>query len=77
MTTTPVLTEALGMSELKATDRCDRCGARAAVATDHSGTTLLWCAHHFRENEAALTGHVMLDSRNNLHSDQEAPASAR
>jgi hypothetical protein len=41
---------------LDATDRCDRCSARAAVVTEMpGGGTLLWCAHHYGENEVALT----------------------
>jgi hypothetical protein len=40
---------------LTASDRCDRCSARAVVATVmRSGSTLLWCAHHYSRNEAAL-----------------------
>jgi hypothetical protein len=65
---TSVGTEALVMDTLKATDRCDRCGAQAYVATDHSGLVLLWCAHHFEENEVKLIRYVVLDLRNNLHS---------
>ncbi|MDQ2838086.1 MAG: hypothetical protein M3Y42_10255 [Actinomycetota bacterium] len=41
---------------LLATDRCDRCAARAAVVTVmRGGGTLLWCAHHYAENESALS----------------------
>jgi hypothetical protein len=40
---------------LTASDRCDRCSARAVVVTVvRSGSTLLWCAHHYGKNEAAL-----------------------
>ena len=40
---------------LTAADRCDRCSARAVVVTvTRSGGTLLWCAHHYDVNEAAL-----------------------
>ena len=36
-------------------DRCDRCGAQAYVrATLDSGFDLLFCAHHFHENEGRL-----------------------
>ena len=36
-------------------DRCDRCSARAVVATVvQNGGTLLWCAHHYALNEVAL-----------------------
>jgi hypothetical protein len=41
--------------QLTAADRCDRCGAQAYVrATLDSGLDLLFCAHHFHENEARL-----------------------
>lgn len=41
--------------ELTAADRCDRCGAQAYVrATLDSGFDLLFCAHHFHENEGRL-----------------------
>jgi len=41
--------------ELTAADRCDRCGAHAYVrATLDSGLELLFCAHHFHENELRL-----------------------
>ncbi len=38
---------------LAVTDRCDRCGAQAYVRT--SPGQMLWCAHHFRAHEPALT----------------------
>jgi len=42
-------------SPLTATDRCDRCGAQAYVRTTLlSGSELLFCAHHWHDNEAAL-----------------------
>ena len=40
---------------LTAADRCDRCSARAVVATViRSSGTLVWCAHHYAVNKAAL-----------------------
>jgi hypothetical protein len=40
---------------MTAADRCDRCSARAVVATViRSSGTLLWCAHHYAVNQAAL-----------------------
>ncbi len=49
------MSTATTMSELTAADRCDRCGAQAYVrATLDSGLDLLFCAHHFHENEARL-----------------------
>lgn len=42
-------------SPLAAIDRCDRCGAQAYVrATLESGLELLFCAHHWRDNESRL-----------------------
>ena len=42
-------------SPMTAADRCDRCGAQAYVrATMISGSELLFCAHHWHENESAL-----------------------
>jgi hypothetical protein len=41
--------------ELVTTDRCDRCGAQAYVRTVlPSGSELLFCRHHWFENEARL-----------------------
>jgi ribosomal protein S14 len=49
------LSTTVAAEPLTATDRCDRCGAQAYVrATMESGLDLVLCAHHFRENEAAL-----------------------
>ncbi|GAA3160360.1 hypothetical protein GCM10010466_59030 [Planomonospora alba] len=40
---------------LKATDRCDRCGAQAYIrATLPVGGELLFCAHHGRQHIAVL-----------------------
>ena len=40
---------------LTAADRCDRCGAQAYVrAVMASGSELLFCAHHWRDNETRL-----------------------
>jgi hypothetical protein len=40
---------------LAVTDRCDRCGAQAYVRTVlPSGSELLFCRHHWYENEARL-----------------------
>jgi hypothetical protein len=41
--------------ELTAADRCDRCGAQAYVRVVlSSGSDLLFCAHHWRDNSDAL-----------------------
>lgn len=55
MTATSVPTEAPTMN---ATDRCDRCGAQAYVETKHGDMVLLWCVHHFKANEEALSASV-------------------
>ena len=53
--------------ELLAADRCDRCSARAAVVTImQGGGSLLWCAHHYGQNSAALSANgavVVRDDR--------------
>ena len=42
-------------SQLKATDRCDRCGAQAYVRVSLvAGGELLFCAHHARAHEVKL-----------------------
>lgn len=49
------VTTTIAASPLTATDRCDRCGAQAYVrAVLSSGSELLFCAHHWRDNEARL-----------------------
>lgn len=47
------------MDPLTPADRCDRCGARALARTKHEGGVLLWCGHHFRQHEDALTEHLV------------------
>lgn len=50
-----VTTTTIAASPLTAADRCDRCGAQAYVrATMVSGLELLFCAHHWHENEGRL-----------------------
>jgi hypothetical protein len=49
------VTTTLAARPLTATDRCDRCGAQAYIrATLGSGSELLFCAHHWHQNETAL-----------------------
>jgi hypothetical protein len=49
------VTPTITATPLTALDRCDRCGAQAYVrATLESGFDLLWCAHHYHENESRL-----------------------
>lgn len=49
------MTPTIAASPLTAADRCDRCGAQAYVrAVMASGSELLFCAHHWHQNEGAL-----------------------
>ena len=49
------MTSTLDARRLTAVDRCDRCGAQAYVRTTLvSGSDLLFCAHHWHENETRL-----------------------
>lgn len=45
---------AVETQELKATDRCDACGAQAYVRVTMESGELLFCGHHARANESAL-----------------------
>lgn len=48
-------TPTIDARELSAADRCDRCGAQAYVRTVlTSGLELLFCNHHWHENESRL-----------------------
>lgn len=55
---------------LAITDRCDRCSAQAYVLTRMpSGSDLLWCGHHFAQNEPSLIAQgatVTADTRHTL-----------
>lgn len=43
------------MREFIATERCDRCGARAKHAASKPGySELLFCSHHYREHKQTL-----------------------
>ncbi len=49
------MTTTLAARPLTAEDRCDRCGAAAYVRTTMaSGLELLFCAHHWHDNESRL-----------------------
>jgi hypothetical protein len=49
------VTPTIDARELTATDRCDRCGAQAYVRTTlASGSELLFCNHHWHDNEERL-----------------------
>lgn len=59
-------------NRLKATDRCDRCGAQAYVEVLLSNGTLLFCAHHGREHEEALKVDSAVVSINDQRATLEA-----
>lgn len=44
---------------LTAHDRCDRCGAQAYYVTAHGPTSMMWCNHHYRKNEAHLAPNLI------------------
>ena len=50
----PDVTSALATSPLKATDRCDSCGAQAYIRAILPDGELLFCGHHGRKHEAKL-----------------------
>ena len=59
-------------------DRCDRCGAQAyvrATLPGADGLALLFCGHHFRNNELALlaAGAEILDERHRLDEAASTP----
>jgi hypothetical protein len=71
------LTPTIDARELTAADRCDRCGAQAYVRTTlASGSELLFCRHHWHENETRLREIAVsiLDETRRL--DQIAPIPA-
>lgn len=48
------VTSALATSPLKATDRCDSCGAQAYIRAVLPDGELVFCGHHGRKHEAKL-----------------------
>lgn len=49
------MTPTIDVRELTTADRCDRCGAQAYVRTMlASGSELLFCSHHWHQNQARL-----------------------
>jgi hypothetical protein len=70
--TTAVLTPT---EPLKATDRCDRCGAPAYVRVLLGGGELLFCAHHGKKYNEGLAK-VALEIHDFSDRLTETPASA-
>lgn len=48
------LTHMASMEPLAAKDRCDRCGAQAWVRVGIGSFDLLFCGHHYAENEVKV-----------------------
>ncbi len=63
--------EALPMRSLKATDRCDLCGAQALVRVRLVSGTLDWCKHHFERYEPNLdAAAIEIDDRPALDAEE-------
>jgi hypothetical protein len=62
--------------ELKVSDRCDRCGAQAFVLVRGVNGELLFCGHHYAENEKKLADFAfdIVDERDKINS-KPSPAS--
>lgn len=60
---------------LTESDRCDRCGARAYLRTVHNmgQSTLLWCAHHFREHREHLAPDLVTNQTHLLTGETKKP----
>jgi hypothetical protein len=70
------VTTPIAASPLTAADRCDRCGAQAYVrATLESRLDLLFCAHHWHDNEARLR-EIAVDIYDELDRLADIPATA-
>lgn len=65
---------------VRATDRCDRCGAQAYHRAQHtvSGQELLFCNHHGRAFEAGLgaSGFKTSDQSKSLYDNTKPDSSA-
>jgi hypothetical protein len=48
------MSDTRAFAELTRADRCDRCGAQAAVRVVLESSELLFCGHHARKHNAAL-----------------------
>ena len=61
------MTTTTATPEVSPAERCDRCGARAAVrAVLPGGADLVFCAHHGREHAAKLKA-VAVEIRDDEH----------
>lgn len=69
--------------DLKAADRCDRCGAQAFVITRHLAGYLYWCKHHFEKHQELLVSSgdttkalAVCDRRDTINKDASISASS-
>jgi len=70
------MTPTIDLTPLTATDRCDRCGAQAYVRTVlTSGSELLFCSHHWRDNEDRLR-EISVSIQDETSRLDEVPATA-
>lgn len=70
------MTPTIDARELTATDRCDRCGAQAYVrAVLGSGSELLFCSHHWHDNENRLR-EIAVSIQNHTDRLDQVPAVA-
>lgn len=70
------MTPTIEARELTAMDRCDRCGAQAYVRTVlGSGSELLFCSHHWRDNEDRLR-EIAVSIQDDTHRLSSVPAAA-
>ncbi len=67
---------AIAPAPLAATDRCDRCGARAYVRVVlPRGGELLFCSHHGRAHQEALRA-VAVEIQDQTHILDQTPGTA-
>jgi len=54
---------------LKIADRCDSCGAQAFVLVKGVSGELMFCGHHFSNNEEGLTkfAYEIIDERDSIN----------
>lgn len=60
--------------ELKVSDRCDQCGAQAFVYVKGLSGELLFCGHHYAQNETGLNAwaYTIIDQRSAINKKSES-----
>ena len=65
-----------GSRELKATDRCDSCGAQAFVIAEFMSGELMFCGHHYHRWEAKIAaGAINVIDQTNLINERPSASS--